>query len=127
MHVALRDRHDQAQIRFDELLLRDLRRALGGADLAHDLLERGGRHADVVFRVADVLADGARVLVREAAELAAHRAHALGRAAELGDQPVDLAATELEPGNGADDAGFVALDLLDGLRRQLPLLEPMLR
>src|SRR5262249_31525513 len=109
----------EAQVRFDELLLRRPGAVLRRADRPHDALERRRGHPDAPLEIADLLADRLGRLVDDRGEAAAQRAQALGGATQLLDEALDLPAAELEPAHGAHDALVEAAEPLCDLRRRL--------
>src|SRR5690242_12134827 len=62
VHVALGDRHDEAEVRLDELLLCRPRTMVCAADAADGTLQHRRRHADVPLELPHLAADTAELL-----------------------------------------------------------------
>src|SRR5262249_26566481 len=109
MEVALGDRHHQAQVRLDQLLLGGVGTGAGGQDVPHHPHERGGRKPAAALELAELLPRGAPLvghllhagarawaLARELAQAFLELRHAAARSCELVDHQRDLPPSEPE-------------------------------
>src|SRR5438874_5972924 len=127
-NVPLGDRHDQAEVGLDHLLLGAPGAELGGADVAHRALERAERHADLPLDLGQLAACGTDLLGQRGQRLgrdADRAARALQRDPLAGWAIGALGAVR-EAARQAEQLGRRAAGaLLDGLEVRPPRRRPL--